>query len=262
MVFPAMEVQIPFEMLRQPNDTTCGPTCLHAVYSFYGDTIPLEQVISEVGMLQEGGTLAVFLGLHALKRGYEATIYTFNMQVFDTTWFKPGAPPLAECLEKQLEKKASPRLSLVTPAYIEFLNTGGSITMEVLNGNFVRKFLKKETPILTGLSSTYLYQEPRERCPDAPGTKCVPDSIAGVPQGHFVVLCGYDSERREVLVADPLFPNPLADRHIYPQPVDRVLSAILLGILTNDANILVIRPRKAPDKKGKQATEPRTNNDS
>ena len=33
-------------------------------------------------------TLAVLLGCHALRRGYEATIYTFNLQVFDPTWFE------------------------------------------------------------------------------------------------------------------------------------------------------------------------------
>ncbi|MEZ6193794.1 MAG: hypothetical protein R3C45_21330 [Phycisphaerales bacterium] len=38
----ALELQI----LRQPDNSTCGPTSLHAVYKYYGD-IELKQVITQ-----------------------------------------------------------------------------------------------------------------------------------------------------------------------------------------------------------------------
>ena len=50
------------KILTQPDDSTCGPTSLHAVYQYFDDEISLEQVISEVSFLEDGGTLAVFLG--------------------------------------------------------------------------------------------------------------------------------------------------------------------------------------------------------
>ncbi len=78
------------DILPQPDDTTCGPTCLHAAYRYYGDIISLTQVIREVRKLKGGGTLAVFLACHALKRGYQAKIYTYNLHVFDPTWFIEG----------------------------------------------------------------------------------------------------------------------------------------------------------------------------
>jgi hypothetical protein len=65
-----------------------------------------------------------------------------------------------------------------------------------------------------------------------------------VPAGHFVVLCGYDGDNRNVLVADPLMPNPLSDQHVYKLDIDRVVNAILLGILTHDANLLILQPKK------------------
>ncbi|MCD8492286.1 MAG: cysteine peptidase family C39 domain-containing protein [Geovibrio sp.] len=55
-------------ILPQPDDTSCGPTCLHAVYSYYGEEIPLADLRSEIAELETGGTLAVVLGLHALKK--------------------------------------------------------------------------------------------------------------------------------------------------------------------------------------------------
>ena len=64
-----MRSRIDLQIQPQPTPSTCGPTCLHALYGFYGDEISLSRVISDVGELDEGGTHAVMLGLHALRRG-------------------------------------------------------------------------------------------------------------------------------------------------------------------------------------------------
>jgi hypothetical protein len=55
-----------FAIEAQPDGTTCGPTCLHAVYRYFGDAIELAQVVREVPRLEEGGTLGGLLGVHAL----------------------------------------------------------------------------------------------------------------------------------------------------------------------------------------------------
>jgi hypothetical protein len=92
--------------------------------------------------------------------------------------------------------------------------------------------------VITGLSATYLYDCARERGEQ----RLVEDDVGGLPQGHFVVLGGYDADRREVLVADPLQDRPGFESHLYTAGVDRVIGAILLGVLTYDANLAVIRP--------------------
>ena len=56
-----MESRLHFDILPQPDPTTCGPTCLHAVYRYHGDEMPLARVIAETPALEEGGTLAVLL---------------------------------------------------------------------------------------------------------------------------------------------------------------------------------------------------------
>ena len=60
--------------------------------------------------------------------------------------------------------------------------------------------------------------------------------------GHFVVIAGWDRVRERVLVVDPQQPNPYGSSHEYWIGVERVLAAILLGIVTHDANLLVIYP--------------------
>jgi len=232
-----MITKLHLDITMQPDDITCGPACLHSVYDYYGDSISLQQVITEVKSLKSGGTLAVLLANHALKRGYKATIFTYNLHVFDPTWFAEKES-LSEKLKAQAAIKNDEKLSFATHGYLEFLERGGKLLYEDLTIGLIRKFLKKSIPILSGLSSTYLYRSIREN-PDNDQD----DDIAGTPTGHFVVLSGYDREKREVLVADPYQKNPVSNDHYYMVPIGRLLGAILLGILTHDANLLVIEPQ-------------------
>jgi hypothetical protein len=233
-----MKTQLRLEIQPQPDLLTCGPTCLQAVYRYFGDAIPLPEVIQEIPQLEDGGTLAVVMACHALKRGFRATIYTYNLHVFDPTWFTPGGPALAERLEAQRNATSSNKLRLACSEYLDFLRLGGTLRMEDLTSELIQRFLKTATPILTGLSATYLYREKREI-----GRDCIPDDVRGFPVGHFVVLYGYDQSTRTVLVADPLHPNPLAKVQNYAVGMDRLKNAILLGIVTHDANLLIIEPR-------------------
>jgi hypothetical protein len=234
-----MKRGLKLDILPQPDDHSCGPTCLHALYGYYGDEISLDQVVKETAFLEEGGTLAPLLGCHALRRGYRAKIYTWDLQVFDPTWFKHENPPLVEKLAAQMAVKEGAKLLITSQAYLDFLRLGGQIRIEDLTVSLIRRYLKQQTPILAGLSATYLYQTAREY-----GPKWDPDDVRGIPAGHFVVLCGYDKRTRNVLVADPLKQNPFGTETRYLINIDRVLCAILLGILTHDAKLLIVEPSK------------------
>jgi hypothetical protein len=245
-----MKSLVPFEIAPQPDEITCGPTCLHAIYRFYQDPISLEQTIAEVLMLEEGGTLAVMLGCHALERGYRATIYTYKLQIFDPTWATLSPVLLGEKLKAQARYKQDEKLQVATRAYLKFLALGGELRAKDLTGRMLRGFLKQGIPIITGLSATYLYRSPREY-----GPNCDYDDIRGEPSGHFVVLHGYDQQQRMVHVADPLQSNPLSGSRKYEASMDRVINAILLGVLTYDANLLIIQP--AREKKNAQSNPDR-----
>lgn len=229
-----------FHVLPQPDETTCGPTCLHAVYAHYGDHLPLQQVIDEVPVLAAGGTLAVNLARHALRRGYRARIYTYNLQTFDPSWFRTPRTDIATELVAQMEAKDKPRLREASIAYLDFLSLGGEIRFEPLGRDLLGRYLSKGIPLLTGLSATYLYSEPRE----IPATNR-PDPVRGEPVGHFVVLNAYDEDTDEVQVADPLDPNPMCASRSYSVDIESAMGAILLGVITFDANLLVVRPAGA-----------------
>lgn len=229
-----------FEILAQPDDITCGPTCLQAVYNYFRDPVSLSTVINETRQLNDGGTLAVILGNHALARNYHATLFTFNLVVFDPTWFGRERSQLILLLREQMRHKRGKKLQFASKAYIEFLERGGVIRFEEMTKGLLLRHLEEKSPVLAGLSATYLYNTPRE----IPETNSY-DHIKGLPSGHFVVINGYDDEADQFMLADPLKPNPYAKtEQYYKVSSDRLINSILLGIVTYDANLLVIHPDK------------------
>lgn len=236
---------INLKIRSQPDDSTCGPTCLHAVYRYYNDDITLQEVIDGVKKNINGGTLAPLLGLHALQRGYDCTIHPYNIYIFDPSWFYPEAISSEELIAKlelqhpMLEDKPLIECSL---AHIAYLKNGGKIAMVDMNSDLIDGYIKEQVPILTGVSATWLYQCQREI--ESSSGEMLYDDVKGYPTGHFVVLHGFDKKNRSVIVADPLKQNPAYEDKYYRIPMNHLVTSMMLGVLTNDANILVIRQKK------------------
>ncbi|SHI62454.1 peptidase-C39 like family protein [Fibrobacter sp. UWP2] len=230
------------KILAQPDDVTCGPTSLHAVYTHFGYKIPLKQLISEIEFLEEGGTLGVFLGIDALKRGFDATIYSYNLKIFDPTWVGLSMKALREKLVLLHKAKHAPKLKKAIEAYIRFIDLGGRINFADLRAAMFESYFKRDIPVLTGLSATYLYRSKREYTDETDHS--VFDDIKGEPMGHFVVLYGFD-EKKHFLVADPDCTNPMMQGPYYKVDKFRLIHSILLGIVTYDSNILVVEPKKS-----------------
>ena len=235
-----MHRELTLEIQPQPTDETCGPTCLHAVYRYLGDELPLERVVDEVIPLHTGGTLAAHLGSHALERGYRATIYSFNLEVLDPTWFENDDEDLVARLQAQAAAKGNTRIQVASDAYVQYLRAGGALRFEELRPELLREPLAHGTPIMAGLSATYLYGSARERFVDG---VAVADPVSGEPTGHFVVLHGYDATTDSVLVADPYHDNPYFGGPKYRVGLWRLLGAILLGVITHDGNLLLVERR-------------------
>jgi hypothetical protein len=234
---------IDIRMMPQPDDVTCGPTCLQAVYRHLNRRMDLDQLIAEVRGLPDGGTLAVYLGNHALKLGLKARVYSYHLKIFDPSWRGAEPAELADKLEAQLGFKQGKKFEAASRAYIRFLELGGEIAFDDLTPELLDIPFEAGLPVLTGLSATYLYDSRREYT--VRHNRTIYDDLRGEPAGHFVVLCG--REGHKVRVADPFIGNPLAaDSHYYDVGVDRIIRAILLGVMTYDANLLVLSDGDLP----------------
>jgi len=208
------------------------------VYRHHGDDVPLDRIIADIHTLDQGGTLDVFLANHALQRGYDATILTYNLDVFDPTWFSLPNDAIRERLAAQAKVKPWKRLQTATRGYDEFLRLGGKLVLLDLEPSLLRRYIDRG-PVIAGLSATYLYRAVR----DVPATN-LDDDVRGEPVGHFVVLTGHRRGGREILIADPMEANPLVRTRYYAVQVQRLIGAILLGVMTYDANLLVIERKR------------------
>ena len=222
----------------QPTDVTCGPTCLLQVYRHYGDAEPFERIVSSVQRNADGGTLAVFLGLSALARGYRARIYSWNLRIFDPTWTRLTAGALRNKLRERAGAVTETKLHESLHAYDDFLREGGEVVFGIdLTPALLMRLIDRGHPILTGLSATHLYQHVRERPDDNQD-----DDIRGEPMGHFVVVAGYAKDGTTFTVRDPQQDVPFHATGRYAVPAQRLVNAILLGDSTYDAVLLELWP--------------------
>lgn len=234
-----MDIHYPLKIKPQPTESTCGPTCLQAVYNFHNHQIGLEKIISEINELESGGVLGVQLGVHALEQGFSSTIYTHNIRVFDPTWFKLSQADVLKKLELQIAGPKSPRIRSASGLYHEFISKGGKVLLETLTPEFLLDLIKTKGPIITGLSATYLYRSPREH-----GPMCDYDDILGEPQGHFVIIAGISEDGQVAWISDPHEHNPAYEGQHYSVSTIELINSILIGVLTYDANLIIIQPPK------------------
>ncbi len=231
-------IEIALDVPPQPTETTCGPTCLYAVYRLIGEEITHHEVIAQTHALDEGGTLAVHLGIHALERGLRATLYSFNLDLLDPTWFNTPGIDLMERLARQAEVRPSPKQRHASLSYERFLRLGGTVRMTDLGHELLSRYIDRGVPLLAGVSATYLYQCAREL---DDGNY---DDLAGRPQGHFVVIAGRRGD--EVLVRDPWHAHDRGTPGSYWLPMGRFVHAMLLGVLTYDGTLLAVEAAAAP----------------
>jgi len=59
-----------------------------------------------------------------------------------------------------------------------------------------------------------------------------------------VVISGFDDDKNCVYIADPMTPNPNGKGKVYSVGFSRLINSIMLGIVTYDANLLIIEPAK------------------
>lgn len=233
-VFGSVVLDVP--RFEQPDDVTCGPTCLTQVYRYYGLDVDTDQIIGEVQRNRDGGTMAVYLAISALERGFRANLYSYNLRVFDPTWSRLGKSALADKLIARAEAVSSPTSKRMMMAYLRFLELGGGVRFRELDTRLLHGILSKGRPILTGLSATYLYRTPREYQDEY-------DDVRGNPVGHFVVVCGYYSKTEQFVVRDPSSHIPFSRSGRYAVGADRLYAAILLGDVTYDAVLLELWPK-------------------
>ncbi|HSJ05256.1 MAG TPA: hypothetical protein VK936_01055 [Longimicrobiales bacterium] len=242
---PRLARELPVQHFTQPDDVTCGPTSLRKVYDFYGVDVDFEDVRDSLERNEDGGTLAVFLGMAALRRGFEARLYAYDLRIFDPTWHGLGRDALIGKIRARFPYLRDAKRRGAAMAYVRFLQMGGELAFDELTPALLRSIIDRGHPILAGLSATHLYGFARERWDEARGS-LVDDDVAGDPTGHFIVICGYDEAGRRLTVLDPSEHVPSSADGRVRVGAERLINAILLGDVTYDAVLLELWPPGQP----------------
>lgn len=227
----------------QPDDVTCGPTCLLKVYDYYGEDFELDEVTAAIERNEDGGTLAVFLGMAAMRTGFCARIFSYDLQIFDPTWADLSRDELVRKIRARFPYLDDAKRRRTAVAYVRFLEMGGELAFDDLTPALLKSIIDRGHPVLAGLSATYLYGFKRERW-DPDNGRLVDDDIAGEPTGHFVVISGYDHWGRSLTVLDPSEHVPASEHGRVVVAASRVINAILLGDVTYDAVLLELWPAR------------------
>jgi hypothetical protein len=230
----APSVIAPFRIEAQPDDDTCGATALHAVYRHFGDDMSLERTIREVHHLADGGTLEVLLGIHALRRGYQVKLHSYNLQRVRPLVGgpSPGRNAPGSCWPNRASRKARSCRPPAWPIAIPQGRRRGALRRPL---PCPPARLLRPGPAGAHGPQRHLPLPQQTRVRRVSKGESIYDDLRGKPMGHFVVLCGM--ERKMVLVADPYQDNPVQPDLYYHVPVGRLINAIMLGIVTYDANI-------------------------
>lgn len=139
----------------QPDDETCGPTSLHAIYRYYGLNLDLSEVIKNVERSLSGGTLAPMLGKHALLHGFQVIIYINNLNIFDPTWFdfeqgRACHDLLKIKLHAQMRYKRTKGILQASQAYLDYLELGGEVHFRTLSVQLLKDYFSKKFLSLQG----------------------------------------------------------------------------------------------------------------
>jgi hypothetical protein len=188
-----MKLKVPYFKQKA---MTCGPSSLQQVMAYYGKKMKLGDIIKDIPMFMDGTYLA-YLAKYAMEAGFKPLIITYNVDIFDPTWFRLSRKSLIKKLRSRSRiRKLDINIRRGCKSYVDYLESGGKLSFNFTTTEIIKKYLKKKRPIIVRLSSTILHDRKRLDL-----NKDKRDDISGSPGFHFVVVSGYKNGK--FLIVDP-----------------------------------------------------------
>ena len=194
----------------QPTNTTCSPTALSMLLSFYGKNFTVTEVLDKVPQVhnEEGepfGTINQQMATWCMSLGFDVSLYTFDCQVIDQSWATLPNEKLLERLEARKSGWAVPSLGdawtkAYAQSYIDFVKAGGELTIQPAITSKLLYNLLEDAPVLVCASYSTLYGAGRTENFDE--FRSASDDVNGRTWNHSVVIYGND-ENGNFLIADP-----------------------------------------------------------
>lgn len=193
----------------QPTNTSCGPTSLAMIFSYYGKERTPEEVIKEIPVIrnkagEDCGTSGQQLAIWCLAQGFHVDLYSADFQLLDLSWSSLSKAEMLERLTKAIKVRIAPAIgkdwsSLYLKSYIEFIKSGGTLHIDPYISSSLLNELLENGPVVVTVNFNVLHSVGRTT--DIALRKSRADDINGKLANHFVVL--YGREHGSYLIDDP-----------------------------------------------------------
>jgi hypothetical protein len=204
------KIEHTFKHQYQPTNTTCSPTALSMLLSFYGKSIPVQDISEKVPQVknsggEDSGTINQQMAVWCVSLGFKVSVFTSDVQVIDQSWGALTANEIRRRLEARMKGAIVPSIGeLWTKAYcqsyIDLLDAKVELTILPAISSSLLYALLKNGPVLPCLCFNTLYGKGKSSADGKRETSA--DDINGRAWNHSVVIYGHD-EQGNFLIADP-----------------------------------------------------------
>lgn len=223
-----MKMHHPITIAEQPTQVSCGQTALAMLLSYFDDRIAPEELMKDIPMLKtddgkDWGTVIPDLAHWCMRRGYQATLHTFDSQLVHQTWAQLETDAIIHELKTLRDTFVFPTIGThisrtFIDAYVRYLSDGGILIIAPCITLSLIHTLLTNGPFIATVSYANLYT-----------------AKGGTTATHFVVVYGSDANGN-ILIADPWKDNGF-------QTVDpeRLIGAVMAAQMTCENAVFQIQ---------------------
>lgn len=200
-------------ILRQSEGSKdCGPICVSMILRYYSIIRDPAQVTEEIRSFdkdmvlpKDSFTYMPQLGSYFIKQGFKAEIVTFSPYLFvqKDKEIVSILDRLTRFYNDVKDKPVSDEIKRPAKYFVDFIKRGGNVTVKIPDEADIRSELASSRPILTGLTSNFLYPKQKD-----PGFNFHGNVITGIDDKYVYVNDPYADERggmRKHLIIEFLF---------------------------------------------------------
>lgn len=228
----------------QQKTSECMQTTATQVMAFFDPTISVDEVIKDVPVYVENGekigTSPGHMAAYFAQKGYQTTVYIFDVELFDRSWEGLGEEEVLTRLRQRQEHiPANAWLAayhhILVDGWALYVKSGGRFSFPQLSTSLLYDLLVP-SPYLLMVNSTYLNQRAKQIYNQATD-KFDDDPIKGRSLTHAVACAGYRDS--QFLIVDPDPPEGVSHHRWIAQ--DHLIASIMAAQTESDNFLITIR---------------------
>jgi uncharacterized protein YvpB len=191
-----MTIKLDVKAFKQESQDGCGAAALRSMLDFFGKTMSEKEITEKAGGVQKGeghyGILAINLATMLRKLGYKVHAYTYDMGLFKPELAHIGRDELIKnigILKEDLVKSNKKTSESIADSILHLLENNQDVKIKIPDKEDIIYFLKKGLPVLISVKAMLLEE----------------DSKINRDVGHYIVVNGYDEDKRTFSFADPFY---------------------------------------------------------